>query len=106
MNIVAKDAKTVELLARRVNRLAAPLVAQIPGGELSVESSFGPSRFSRPWHVGLRVHRALPTGVLAPMPLHESLLTSTDEVDEAIAKLREIVKAKSWPLDASETVAA
>lgn len=104
--IKAKDSKTVELLARRARRLAAPLVAQIPGGELYVESTFGARRFSAPWHVSLAVHRALPKGNLAPMPMQEVCLTSTNDVDRAIERLRKIVEDQSWPLDNSELAAA
>lgn len=105
-NIRAKDAKTVELLARRARRLAEPLVAHIPGGELYVECAFGAGRYPDPWHVDISVHRALPDGSLAYMPLQETCLVNTVDVDRAIDKLRAIVEARSWPLDPSEQAAA
>ncbi|WPR65216.1 hypothetical protein SLW73_02430 [Glutamicibacter protophormiae] len=101
-NIRAKDAKTVELLARRARRLAEPLVAHIPGGCLSVESTFG-SAWKRyaPWSVKIAVYRMFETPrgdrLLAPMVLLEHGLESTEEIDDAIDKLRAIVADQSWP---------
>ena len=105
-NVKAKDAKTVELLARRARRLAEPLVKQIPGGELYVQGVFGAGRYGEPWHVDLFVHRALPGGSLAYMPLNEPGLASTGDVDRAIDKLRAMVESRSWPLEPSEQAAA
>lgn len=105
-NIKAKDAKTVELLVRCARRLAEPLVKQIPGGELYVQGAFGADRYGQPWHVDLFVHRALPDGSLARMPLNETGLASTVDVHRAIDKLRAMVESRSWPLEPSEQAAA
>lgn len=107
--IRAVDMGSTFALARYAAEKAKSLVDQIPGGSLGVGTNLDDKWGRRPWTVDIGIHRALSLhgGLsLAPMVLQASYLANTEEVDEAIEKLREIVENQSWQLDDSEKAAA
>lgn len=107
--IRAQDMGSTFALARYAAEKAKPLVEQIPGGCLGVETNLDDQWHRVPWTVSIGVHRVLGHSSLdglAPMVLQESYLEDTKAIDEALQKLREIVENQSWQLDESEKAVA
>ena len=88
MNIVAKDAKTVFLLARYAERVFAPMVQELESvsADLYVECALGAKAHTLPWHVDVRVHWNIDG-----MAMQEICLNSTDKIDRAAVKFRGVV---------------
>lgn len=96
--ITCKDAKTTFLLARRAERLARPLVEQIGDAWcLSITVTLGDMQYPNPWHISLQVHYAhdaaqIPTEPI--MPVYESFIATSSQLDRAIRKMRRLVAAQ------------
>lgn len=88
MNIRAKDAKTVLLLARYAERVLAPMVRELAevSATLHIDCSFDAKQYSRPWHIDLKVHWKLDG-----MGLHESCVDSTERIDRVAEVFRATV---------------
>lgn len=91
--ITCKDAKTTFLLARRAERLARPLVAKIPGGDLRIELTLGGDRRFEPYCFNMQVFQRVNGGL--DLPFQEICIVSSADLDRKIELLRTVAESEA-----------